>query len=154
MQKITPFLWFNDNAEEAVNFYISVFKNSKITTVSRYGEGSPFPAGTVMVMGFSVNDQEFLAMNGGPQFKFTKAISFVVNCETQEEIDWYWEKLSEGGQQIECGWLKDKFGMAWQIVPVVLGKLMSHPEKSKNVMKALLQMKKINIGKLEEAYAG
>lgn len=155
MQKITPFLWFNDQAEEAVNFYTSIFKNSKILNVARYGEAGPGPKGSVMTVVFQLNDQEFIALNGGPLFKFTEAISFVVNCETQEEVDDLWEKLSVGGEKSECGWLKDKYGLSWQIVPTVLGELLSDPdpEKSQRVMKAMLQMKKIDIKTLKQAYA-
>ena len=150
-QKITPFLWFENQAEEAVNFYISVFKNSKIGHVSRYGEGAPVPKGTVMVVSFQLEGQDFIALNGGPQFKFTEAISFVVNCDTQEEIDWFWEKLTKGGKEVECGWLKDKYGLSWQIVPSVLGELMSDSKKGGRVMQALLKMKKLDIKKLKEA---
>jgi predicted 3-demethylubiquinone-9 3-methyltransferase (glyoxalase superfamily) len=153
MQKITPFLWFNDNAEEAVNFYTSIFKNSKIGSITRYGEAGPGPKGTVMVATFQIEGQEFIALNGGPLFKFTEAVSFVVNCETQEEVDWYWEKLSAGGEESQCGWLKDKFGLSWQIVPAILSKLLQDkdPEKSKRVMKAMLKMGKLDIKTLQEA---
>jgi predicted 3-demethylubiquinone-9 3-methyltransferase (glyoxalase superfamily) len=154
MQKITPFLWFDNNAEEALNFYTSIFKNSKIVSVSRYGESGPGQAGRVMTATFTLNGQEFMALNGGPQFKFTEAISFFVNCETQEEVDELWEKLSEGGEKGQCGWLKDKFGVSWQIVPTALGELLGDkdPEKSKRVMEAMLQMHKIDIEKLKQAY--
>ena len=154
MQKITPFLWFDDKAEEAMNFYVSIFKNSKIVSVTRYGEAGPGPKGTVMTATFQLDGQEFAALNGGPQFKFTEAISFVVNCETQEEVDYYWNKLSEGGQEIQCGWLKDKFGLSWQVVPTILSKLLSDPDpqKSQRVMHAMLQMKKIDIPGLQKAY--
>ena len=125
MQKITPFLWFDDKAEEAVNFYVSIFKNSRITGITRYGEEGAGvagrPKGTVMTVEFTLNGQEFVALNGGPHFKFTEAISFVVNCETQEEVDYFWEKLSAGGEESQCGWLKDKYGLSWQVVPTVLG---------------------------------
>ena len=153
MQKITPFLWFDNNAEEAMKFYTSIFKNSKIVNVSRYGEAGPGPKGTVMVGTFKIEGQEFIALNGGPQFKFTEAISFVVNCETQQEVDEYWEKLSKGGAKSRCGWLKDKFGLSWQIVPTILGKLMGDkdPKKSKNVMEAMLKMDKLDIKTLKEA---
>jgi predicted 3-demethylubiquinone-9 3-methyltransferase (glyoxalase superfamily) len=156
MQKITPFLWFDNNAEEAMNFYISIFKNSKILGVSRYGEAGPGPKGTVMTAKFQLDGQEFLALNGGPHFKFTEAISFLVNCETQEEVDEFWEKLSEGGEKSQCGWLKDKYGLSWQIVPTVLGELMQDkdPEKSQRVMRAMLQMNKIDIQTLKQAYEG
>ena len=160
MQKITPFLWFNDNAEEAINFYTSVFKDSKMGSVSRYDEEaakvSGRPKGSVMTATFQLFGQEFVALNGGPHFKFTEAISFVVNCETQEEVDYYWGKLSEGGDKKaqQCGWLKDKFGLSWQIVPGILSKLLQDkdPEKSKRVMSAMLQMKKIDIAGLKKAY--
>lgn len=154
MPKITPFLWFDNNAEEAMNFYVSIFNNSKVLGVSRYGDAGPGPKGAVMTASFQLDGQEFLALNGGPQFKFTEAISFVVNCETQEEIDEYWNKLSAGGQEIQCGWLKDKFGLSWQIVPKVLGELMQDkdPEKAKRVMEAMLQMVKLDIKTLKHAY--
>jgi predicted 3-demethylubiquinone-9 3-methyltransferase (glyoxalase superfamily) len=156
MQKISPFLWFNDNAEEAMNFYVSIFKNSKIINVSRYGEAGPGPAGTVMVGKFQIEGQEFHALNGGPVFTFTPAISFLVNCETQQEVDELWDKLSNGGETLQCGWLKDKFGVSWQIIPEALGDLMSDPdpEKSGRVMKAMLQMTKIDIAGLQRAYEG
>jgi predicted 3-demethylubiquinone-9 3-methyltransferase (glyoxalase superfamily) len=132
MQRITPFLWFDGKAEQAAQFYVSIFRNSKIGTVNRYGEGGPGPKGTVMIAMFQIDGQDFIALNGGPQFQFTPAISFVVNCETQEEIDHFWEKLSEGGTIQQCGWLQDKFGVSWQIVPTALGKLMSDPDAEKN----------------------
>ena len=156
MQKITPFLWFDDNAEEAVNFYVSVFKNSKIGKVVRYGKAGPGREGTVMIVGFELAGQEFVALNAGPQFKFTEAISFVVNCETQKEVDEFWEKLSAGGAKGQCGWLKDKFGLSWQIVPTALGKMMSDsdPARSQRVMKALLQMDKLDLAGLKRAYEG
>ncbi|MEP6617524.1 MAG: VOC family protein [Ginsengibacter sp.] len=152
MQKITPFLWFDDKAEEAMNFYTSVFQNSKIISVSRYGDAGPGPKGTVMTATFELDGQCFTALNGGPLFKFTEAISFVVNCETQEEIDDKWNKLSAGGEEGQCGWLKDKYGLSWQIVPPELEKLLNdkNAEKSQLVMKAMLQMKKIDIKKLQE----
>ena len=154
MQKITPFLWFDGKAEEAANFYVSIFKNSKLGTVARYGDAGPGPKGTVMIAAFQLDGQDFIALNGGPQFKFNHAISFVVNCETQEEVDGYWEKLTEGGEEIQCGWLKDKFGLSWQIVPTILPKLMADTDakKSQSVMKAMLQMKKIDIQGLKQAY--
>jgi predicted 3-demethylubiquinone-9 3-methyltransferase (glyoxalase superfamily) len=156
MQKVTPFLWFDDKAEEAAKFYVSIFKNSKMGSVSRYGDAGPGPKGTVMVAKFQLDGQEFIALNAGPQFKFTEAISFVVNCETQEEVDEFWEKLSEGGEKSQCGWLKDKYGLSWQIVPTVLGELMQDkdPQKSQRVMKAMLQMKKLDIQTLKQAYEG
>ena len=154
MQKITPFLWFDDKAEDAANFYVSIFKNSKIGAISRYGDAGPGPKGSVMVVSFQLDGQEFTALNGGPQFKFTEAISLVVNCETQEEIDDYWEKLSAGGRKDQCGWLKDKYGLSWQIVPTALGRLVSGgPEKSNRVMQALLRMTKLDLKQLEEAAA-
>jgi predicted 3-demethylubiquinone-9 3-methyltransferase (glyoxalase superfamily) len=154
MQKITPFLWFDGKAEEAMNFYTSIFKNSKIGSVTRYGEGSPGPKGTVITGRFELEGQEFMALNGGPQFKFTEAISLFVNCESQEEVDELWERLSQGGEKGQCGWLKDKYGVSWQIVPNVLGKLMGgkDPEKSKRVMQAMLRMQKIDIKALQQAY--
>jgi len=141
MQKITPFLWFNDNAEEAMNFYVSIFKNSKVGRVTRYGEAGPEPKGTVMSATFQLEGQEFFALNGGPRFKFTEAISFFVSCETQEEVDQLWEKLSEGGRKDMCGWLKDKFGLSWQIIPTVLGQMLGDkdPAKSQRVMQAMLR---------------
>lgn len=156
MQKITPFLWFDNQAEEAVNFYTSVFKNSGIGKVSRYGDTGPGLKGTVMTASFKLDGQEFIALNGGPQFKFSPAISFVVNCETQSEIDHYWSKLSAGGRTDQCGWLTDKFGVSWQIVPTGLGQLISDKdaEKSGRVMKALLQMTKLDIEGLKQAYDG
>ena len=156
MQKITPFLWFNDQAEAAANFYCSVFKNAKTLNISRYGEGAPAPKGTVMVVRFQLDGQEFMALNGGPQFTFSPAISFVVNCQTQEEVDELWERLSEGGTTQQCGWLQDQFGISWQIVPTALGELMSDPDpvKSQRVMQAMLQMEKIDLAGLRRAYAG
>jgi len=154
MQKITPFLWFDNQAEEAANFYVSIFKNSKIGTVSRYGDAGPGPKGTVMLVTFQLEGEEFIALNGGPLFKFTEAISLSVNCQSQEEVDELWEKLSEGGEKGSCGWLKDKYGLSWQINPTVLGEMLNDkdPEKSTRVMRAMLQMDKIDIGKLKEAY--
>ncbi len=154
MQKITPFLWFNDNAEEAVNFYLSVFKDGKMGAVSRYSEAGPGPKGSVMVASFTLFGQEYTALNGGPIFKFTEAISFVVNCETQEEVDDLWEKLSEGGSESRCGWLKDKFGLSWQIVPTALPRLISDPDpaRAKRVAMAMMKMDKIDIAGLQAAY--
>jgi predicted 3-demethylubiquinone-9 3-methyltransferase (glyoxalase superfamily) len=153
MQRITPFLWFDDKAEEAMNFYVSVFKNSKVVRVSRYGEAGPGPKGTLMSATFQLEGQEFFALNGGPQFTFSPAISFFVNCETQQEVDDLWEKLSEGGEKSRCGWLKDKYGVSWQIIPSVLGKLLQDKDgaKANRVMKAMLQMDKIDIQRLEQA---
>jgi predicted 3-demethylubiquinone-9 3-methyltransferase (glyoxalase superfamily) len=154
MQKITPFLWFDSKAEEAMNFYTSIFKNSKVGSVNRWGDAGPGPKGTVMTATFQLEGQEFMALNGGPQFTFTPAISFFVNCETQEEVDELWERLSEGGEKNRCGWLRDKFGVSWQIIPTALGKLLhdKDPEKSKRVMKAMLQMDKIDVKGLKQAY--
>jgi predicted 3-demethylubiquinone-9 3-methyltransferase (glyoxalase superfamily) len=153
MKKITPFLWFNDNAEEAMNFYTSIFKNSKILSVTRYGDAGPGPKGTVMVGTFQLDGEKFIALNGGPLYKFTEAISFSVDCETQEEIDYFWEKLSEGGEKSQCGWLKDKFGLSWQVVPSKMGELMNsrEPGKSQRVMQEMLKMSKLDIKILQEA---
>lgn len=154
MQKITPFLWFDNNAEEAVHFYTSIFKDSKIDNISHYGESGPGPAGSVMMANFKLNGQEFYALNGGPEFKFTEAISFFITCEDQAEVDYYWEKLSEGGEPQQCGWLKDKFGLSWQIVPKQLGELMGDkdPARANRVMQAMLKMVKIDIAGLQKAY--
>ena len=154
MQKITPFLWFDGNAEEAMNLYVSVFKNSKVVSVTRYGEAGPGPKGTVMSATFQLEGQQFYALNGGPQYKFTPAISLFVSCETQQEVDDLWNKLSAGGHKDRCGWLQDKYGLSWQIIPTVLGKMLQdkNPRKSQNVMKAMLQMDKIDIAKLKQAY--
>ena len=157
MQKITPFLWFNDQAEEAVKFYASVFKNVKVLKVARYAEAaakaSGRPKGSVMTIEFEIDGQQFVALNGGPHFKFTEAISFVVNCKTQAEIDKYWKKLSAGGKPNQCGWLKDKYGVSWQIVPSILGDLVSdnYPARAQRVMEALLKMRKLDIGTLKNA---
>jgi len=154
MQKINPFLWFDGKAEEAANFYTSVFGNSRIAGISRYGEAGPGPKGAVMSVTFELDGQKFMALNGGPQFTFTPAISFFVNCETQQEVDELWEKLSEGGQKNRCGWLQDKYGVSWQIIPTALGKLMSDadPKKANRVMKAMLEMDKIDVQRLQQAY--
>lgn len=155
MNKITPYLWFDDQAEEAMNFYVSIFKNSRITSISRYGDDVPGPKGKVMTATFELDGQEFMALNGGPQFKFTEAISFFVNCETQQEVDDLWKKLTaDGGEESMCGWLKDKYGLSWQIVPSILGKLLNDPDpaKAQRVMQAMLQMKKIDIKGLQKAY--
>src|SRR5271169_2101702 len=156
MRKITPFLWFDNNAEEAMNFYTSVFKDSKIGRVSRFPEGAPRPAGTVMTATFELNGQEFIVLNGGPLFKFTEAISFFVSCETQQEVDELWEKLSAGGKESKCGWLKDKYGLSWQIIPSALTKMLGDPdaEKAKRVMQAMLKMVKIDVSRLQRAYDG
>jgi predicted 3-demethylubiquinone-9 3-methyltransferase (glyoxalase superfamily) len=154
MSKIVPFLWFDGKAEEAMNFYASIFKNSKIGNVTRYGKGGPGPEGTVMSATFQLEGQDFYALNGGPHYSFTPAISFFVNCETQQEVDELWEKLSEGGQIQQCGWLQDKYGLSWQIIPTILGKLLGDkdPAKAQRVMQAMLQMKKIDIARLKQAY--
>jgi len=154
MQKITPFLWFDGNAEEAMNLYVSVFKNSKVVSVTRYGEAGPGPKGTVMSATFQLEGQQFYALNGGPQYKFTPAISLFVSCETQQEVDELWNKLSAGGHKDRCGWLQDKYGLSWQIIPTALGKMLQdkNPRKAQNVMKAMLQMDKIDIAKLKQAY--
>ena len=153
MQKITPFLWFDDKAEEAMNFYVSIFKNSKTGRISRYGEAGPGPKGTVMSATFELDGQDFFALNGGPHFSFSPAISFFVNCETQEEVDEFWEKLSAGGEKQRCGWLKDKYGVSWQIVPSVLDKLLRDKDagKATRVMKAMMKMDKLDIRGLEQA---
>jgi predicted 3-demethylubiquinone-9 3-methyltransferase (glyoxalase superfamily) len=153
IQKITPFLWFDHQAEEAARFYTSIFPNSKINKVTRYNEAGPGPAGSVMTVEFQLEGQSFVALNGGPHFKFTEAISFVVNCETQDEVDNYWEKLSADGAEVQCGWLKDKYGLSWQVVPTALIKLLSDPdpEKAKRVMKVMFMMKKLDIRALEQA---
>jgi predicted 3-demethylubiquinone-9 3-methyltransferase (glyoxalase superfamily) len=155
MQKITPFLWFDDKAEEAMNFYVSLFKNSKVMSVSRYGEEGLGAPGKVMSATFQLEGQEFFALNGGPHYSFTPAISLFVSCETQEEVDELWEKLSEGGEKDRCGWLKDKYGLSWQIIPTALGELLGDkdPEKAGRVMQAMLQMSKIDIQALKQAYA-
>lgn len=156
-QKITPFLWFDNQAEAAATFYTSVFRNSKVGNMSRYGDDSPGPKGSVMVVPFEIEGQAFLALNGGPQFKFTPAVSFVVSCDDQQEIDALWQKLTgDGGKEIECGWLTDKYGLSWQIVPAVFEKMMQDMDsnKTRRVMQAMMKMKKMDIQKLEEAYAG
>jgi predicted 3-demethylubiquinone-9 3-methyltransferase (glyoxalase superfamily) len=154
MQKIIPFLWFDNQAEEAMYFYTSIFENSKVGNVTRYGKAGPGPEGSVMTASFELEGQEFTVLNGGPEFKFTEAISFFVDCKTQEEVDELWEKLSERGEEGPCGWLKDKYGLSWQIVPTVLIELLNDPdpERSKRVTEAMLQMKKINIQTLRQAY--
>lgn len=158
MQKITPCLWFDGQAEEAANYYTSIFRNSKILKIARFGEAgsgaSGQPPGTVMTVLFRLEGQEYLALNGGPSFRFSEAVSFIVHCRTQKEIDYYWEKLSEGGEEGQCGWLKDRYGLSWQIVPARLGELMQDrdPEKANRVMQAMLAMKKIDITILKQAY--
>jgi len=153
-QKVTPFLWFDTQAEEAANFYVSIFKNSKVTAMTRYGDSGPGPKGSVMTVAFTLDGQQFTALNAGPQFPFTEAVSFVVNCETQNEIDYFWEKLSAGGKKVECGWLKDKFGLSWQIVPTEFFEMISNatPQQSDRVMRALMQMEKLDLAKLKQAY--
>ena len=152
-QKITSFLWFDNNAEEAVNFYVSVFKNSNVRKTVHYGETGPGPKGSVMIIDFQLDGQEFTALNGGPNFKFTEAISLVVHCKTQEEVDYFWDKLGAGGQIIECGWLKDKFGLSWQIVPDALLELIrdDDPQRRDRVMKAMMKMKKLDVAAIEQA---
>src|SRR5215831_16193933 len=154
MQKITPFLWFDNNAEEAMNFYVSIFPNSKVQSTTRYGAGGPGPAGTVMTAQFSLDGQEFVALNGGPMHKFTEAVSFVINCETQGEVDRFWDKLTAGGQPGPCGWLKDKYGLSWQVVPTILPKLLSDkdPAKSGRAMAAMMKMSKLDGDALKRAY--
>ena len=161
MQKITPFLWFDDQAEEAVNFYTALFKNSKIDRIFRYNEEAAEktgrPVGSVLTIEFEIEGQKFVALNGGPLFKFNESVSFVVNCETQEEVDYFWQKLTaDGGEESQCGWLKDKFGLSWQVTPTVLIDMLhdKDPEKTERVMKAMLQMQKLDIKTLEEAYEG
>jgi predicted 3-demethylubiquinone-9 3-methyltransferase (glyoxalase superfamily) len=156
MPKITPFLWFDNNVEEAMNFYISIFKNANVIEINRYGDAGPGPKGTVMTAKFQIEGQDLVGLNGGPHFKFTEAISFVVGCEDQQEVDYFWEKLSAGGTTSQCGWLKDKFGLSWQIVPNALLELLrdKDPAKSQRVMKALLGMTKIEIKSLKDAYDG
>ena len=156
MQKITPFLWFDNQAEEAMNFYTSIFKHSKIGNIARYGEAGPGPKGSVMTASFELEGQQFTALNGGPEYTFTPAISFFVNCATQEEVDELWEKLSEGGEKGPCGWLKDKYGVSWQIVPTILGELLNNTDakRSQRVIQAMLQMQKIDVKILQQAYEG
>jgi predicted 3-demethylubiquinone-9 3-methyltransferase (glyoxalase superfamily) len=154
IQKITPFLWFDSQAEEAVNFYVSVFAHSRIEAVTRYGDSGPGPKGSVMTVAFELDGQKFTALNGGPHFKFTEAVSFVVHCETQQEVDDFWAKLTEGGQEVQCGWLRDKYGLSWQIVPAVFLEMIKDPDagRKERVMKAMMKMKKLDIAGLEEAY--
>jgi predicted 3-demethylubiquinone-9 3-methyltransferase (glyoxalase superfamily) len=156
MQKITPFLWFDTQAEEAAKFYASIFPNSKILNVARYGEAGPGPKGSVMTVEFELDGQRVIALNGGPQFKFTEAISLSVACKTQKEVDRYWSRLLRGGEEGPCGWLKDKYGLSWQVTPTILGEMLSDPDpkKSKRVMEAMLKMRKIDIAGLKRAYEG
>ena len=153
-QRITPFLWFDHKAEEAANFYVSVFPNSEVTEVSRYGEAGPGVAGSVMVVSFRLDGQEFAALNGGPEFTFSEAVSFVIDCQSQEEVDYYWDRLTDGGQPGPCGWLKDKFGVSWQVNPTVLTAMLQYEdrERAKRVMRSMLQMGKIDIAELKRAY--
>lgn len=155
-QRITAFLWFDSNAEEAARHYVSIFPNSKVTNVSRYGDAGPGPKGSVMTVVFELDGQQFTALNGGPQFKFTEAISLVVNCASQDEVDRYWTLLSEGGEEGPCGWLKDRYGLSWQVVPTRLSELIGDPDpaKSKRAMEAMLKMKKFDIAALEKAHRG
>jgi predicted 3-demethylubiquinone-9 3-methyltransferase (glyoxalase superfamily) len=155
MQKITPFLWFDGNAEEAMNFYTSIFKNAKVGSVSRYGESGPGPAGSVLTASFELEGLQFTALNGGPHYKFSEAISFHVACESQDEVDYFWERLGAGGQIQQCGWLKDRFGVSWQIIPTALPRLLGNPDRAKanRVMQTMLQMKKLDIAALEQAAA-
>ena len=156
MQKITPFLWFATQAEEAADFYVSIFPNSRILGKTRYGEAGPGPAGSVMTVAFELDGQEFTALNGSPIFRFNEAISFVVNCETQDEIDAMWRKLTDGGKEVECGWLTDRYGLSWQVIPTALKEMLQDPDpaKSQRVMQALLRMKKLDLGALKKAYDG
>ena len=156
MQKITPFLWFDRQAEQAMNFYVGIFKNSKVLSVNRYGKGAPLPEGTVLTASFELNGLKFVALNGGPMYKFSPATSFVVDCDTQAEVDYYWEKLGEGGKYNRCAWLDDKFGVTWQVVPKQLGQLLSAPDpvKAGRVMQAMMQMSKIDIATLQRAHDG
>lgn len=153
-QKITPFLWFDDNAEEATNFYVSIFRNSEVLSINRIGDARPGSEDTVLTTSFRLDGQDFMALNGGPHFKFTEAISFFIDCESQDEVDELWEKLSEGGETSQCGWLKDKFGLSWQVIPSVLGEMLHDEdrERANRVMQAMLQMTKIDIAKLKQAY--
>jgi predicted 3-demethylubiquinone-9 3-methyltransferase (glyoxalase superfamily) len=156
MQKITPFLWFDTQAEEAAEFYVSIFKNSRILDITRYGDAGPGPKGSAMTVRFVLDGQEFIGLNGGPHFKFTEAVSFSVDCKTQEEVDELWEKLSAGGKEGQCGWLIDKYGLSWQINPTIFGEMLGDkdPAKAKRVMEAMLRMKKIDIAGLKRAYDG
>jgi predicted 3-demethylubiquinone-9 3-methyltransferase (glyoxalase superfamily) len=156
MHKINPFLWFDGNAEEAANYYVSIFKNSKISNIERYGDAGPGPKGSVMIVNFELDRQPFIALNGGPEFKFTPAISFLVNCEDQAEVDRLWNRLTEGGKEVQCGWLQDRFGVSWQIVPKLFFELMKDqdPAKSQRVFKAMMKMVKMDIETLKRAYDG
>lgn len=151
MKTITPFLWFDNQAEEAANFYVSIFKNSRVGGITRYSDAGPMPKGTVMTVSFNLDGEEFTALNGGPMFKFNESVSFVVRCQTQEEVDYYWDKLTAGGSPSQCGWLKDKFGLSWQVVPQPVIDLLQNPAKAKKAMEAVFQMKKIDIQKVKDA---
>ena len=155
-QRITPFLWFDTEAEEAMNFYVSIFKNSKTGMITRFGDTGPGPKGSVMTASFTLDGQEFVALNGGPQFPFTEAVSFMVNCDSQEEVDYFWDKLSAGGKEVQCGWLKDKYGLAWQIVPTEFFEMISNgtQDQADRVMTAMMQMVKMDLAKLKQAYHG
>jgi predicted 3-demethylubiquinone-9 3-methyltransferase (glyoxalase superfamily) len=155
MPKINPFLWFDHQAEEAAELYVSIFPNSRVVSVARYGDAGPGPKGTAMTVAFELDGREFIALNGGPHLKFTEAVSFSVDCKTQEEVDRYWQKLSDGGEESRCGWLKDRYGLSWQIVPTALGEMLTDPDpaRSKRVMEAMLRMRKIDIAALKKAYA-
>ena len=156
MPKITPFLWFNDQAEEAARFYVSLFKNSSIGQIARYGDAGPGPKGSIVTIAFELDGQAFIGLNGGPHFKFTEAVSFSIDCADQAEVDFYWDRLSEGGETSQCGWLKDRFGLSWQVVPAMLADMIgdSDPEKARRATQAMLQMTKLDIAKLQQAYAG
>ncbi|MBN9661444.1 MAG: VOC family protein [Acidobacteria bacterium] len=156
MNKITPFLWFNGQAEEAANLYVSLFENSRILHVSRYGDAGPGPAGSAMTVNFELDGRPFIGLNGGPNYVFTEAVSFVINCKTQAEVDKFWDALTEGGEERQCGWLKDRFGLSWQVIPECLGRLMGDPDSKRagRVMQAMFKMKKIDIAALEAAHAG
>src|SRR5438270_10636675 len=154
-QKVTPFLWFDTQAEEAANFYVSIFKNSKVTAMTRYGDSGPGPKGSVMTVAFTLDGQQFTALNAGPQFPFTEAVSFVVNCETQDEIDYYWEKLTaDSGEEVQCGWLTDKYGLSWQVVPTKIHEWAGDPARFQRVMRAIMPMKKLDLAALERAADG
>lgn len=156
MRSISPFLWFDTQAEEAASFYVSLFPNSRILNTSRYSDAGPGPAGSVMVVEFELNGQRFMALNGGPHFSFNEAVSFSIDCDTQDEVDHYWTKLTDGGQELQCGWLKDRFGLSWQVNPAILGRLMTDPDPAKaaRVASAMLKMKKFDIPTLERAFRG
>ena len=156
MQRITPFLWFDNNAEEAVKFYTSIFKNSKTGKIAHYGESGPGPKGSIVTIEFELNGQKFIALNGGPEFKFNESVSFMVECDSQQEIDYYWEKLTAGGQEVQCGWLKDKFGLSWQVAPTALLKMIADPDpvKADRAMAAMLKMVKIDLATVQRAYDG